>query len=71
MEFGAPGQRVLGTSMGDTSPNHKSDSYYRNPTFYHMGTLDPLGRGFSDFGVWVWGLSGRQGSAVDRDQCWG
>ena len=30
--------------MGDTSPNHSSNSRYRNPTFYYMGTLDPLGR---------------------------
>ena len=29
---------------GDTSPNHNSNSLYRNPTFYYMGTLDPLGR---------------------------
>ena len=24
--------------MGDTSPNHNSNSYYRNPTFHHIGT---------------------------------
>ena len=27
-------QRVLGTAMGDTSPNRYSASQYRNPTFY-------------------------------------
>ena len=26
--------------MGDTSPNQNSNSYYRNPTFYHLGPLD-------------------------------
>ena len=36
-------QRVLGTVMGDTSLNHTSNSQYRNPTFYYIGTLDPLG----------------------------
>ena len=34
--------RVLGTVMGNTSPNHNSNSYYRNPTFYYIVTLDPL-----------------------------
>ena len=29
--------------MGDTFPNHNNNSYYRNPTFYYIGTLDPLG----------------------------
>ena len=30
--------------MGDTSPNNNnSNSSYRNPTFYYIGTLDPLG----------------------------
>ena len=29
-------QRVLGTVMGDTFPNHDIDSYYRNTTFYHI-----------------------------------
>ena len=24
--------------MGDTCPNHTSNSCYRNPTFYHIGT---------------------------------
>ena len=37
-------QRVPGIVMGDTSPNHNSNSSYRNPTFYYIGTLDPLGR---------------------------
>ena len=37
-------QRVLGTVVGDTSSTHNTNSYYRNPTFYHMGTLDPLGK---------------------------
>ena len=36
-------QRVLGTGMGDTFPNQPKDSEDRNPTFYHIGTLDPLG----------------------------
>ena len=40
--FNAQTQRVLGTVVGDTSPNHNSNSYYREPTFYHIGTLDPL-----------------------------
>ena len=43
-------QRVLGTVMGDTSPNHNSNSYYRNPTFY-LGTLDPLGLGLRFMGL--------------------
>ena len=30
---------------GSTSPNHISNSIYRNPTFYYIGTLDPLGVG--------------------------
>ena len=29
--------------MGDTFANHNNNSYYRNPTFYYIGTLDPLG----------------------------
>ena len=32
--------------MGGTAPNHKSNSEYRNPTFYYIGpigALDPLG----------------------------
>ena len=29
--------------MGDTSSNHNSNSQDRNPTFYYVGTLDPLG----------------------------
>ena len=37
-------QRVLGTVMGDAFPNHISNSYYRNPTFYYIGTLHPLGK---------------------------
>ena len=36
-------QRVLGTLMGNTYPNHKGNYYYRNHTLYHIGTLDPLG----------------------------
>ena len=36
-------QTVLGTVMGDISPDHHSNSYYRNPTFYYKGTLDTLG----------------------------
>ena len=36
-------QKVLGTGMGDSSPNQKSNSCYRIPTFYHIGTMDPLG----------------------------
>ena len=38
-------QRVQGTVMGDTFPNHNNNSLYRNPTFYYIGTLDPLGKG--------------------------
>ena len=37
-------QRVLSTHMGYTYPNHKGNYYYRNPTLYHIGTLDPLGK---------------------------
>ena len=29
--------------MGDSFPDHNSTSKYRNPTFYYIGTLDPLG----------------------------
>ena len=29
--------------MGDTSLNHDNNSGYRSPTFYYIGTLDPLG----------------------------
>ena len=29
--------------MGDTSLNHNSNSYFRNPTLYYIGTLDPRG----------------------------
>ena len=29
--------------MGDTSPKYFSNSKYRNPTFYYVGTKDPLG----------------------------
>ena len=36
-------QRVLGTVLGDTFPDHNNNSLYRNPTFYYIGTLDPLG----------------------------
>ena len=36
-------QRVLGTVMGDTFPNHNNTSEYGNPTSYYIGTLDPLG----------------------------
>ena len=39
-------QRVLGTVMGDTSLNHNITSSYRNPTFYYIGTWDPLGYRF-------------------------
>ena len=28
---------------GDTFPNHRNTSYYRNPTFYYKATVDPLG----------------------------
>ena len=30
--------------MGDTSPNHDCNYYSRNPTFYYIGTLFPLGQ---------------------------
>ena len=46
IQFWALAQRVLGTTMGDTSLNHNSNSLYRNPTCYYIGTLDPLGRYF-------------------------
>ena len=36
-------QRVLGSVVGDAFPNHNTNSQYRNPTFYYIGTLDPLG----------------------------
>ena len=36
--------RVLGTIMGDICPNHNTNYYDRNPTFYYIGTLDPLGK---------------------------
>ena len=36
-------ERVLGTVMGDTFPDHNNNCLYRNPTFYYIGTLDPLG----------------------------
>ena len=37
--------RVLDTVRGEGGrPNHNTNSQYTNPTFYHMGTLDPLGR---------------------------
>ena len=29
--------------MGNISPTHNSNSQHRNPTFYYIGTLDPLG----------------------------
>ena len=29
--------------MVDIFHNPNKDSYYRNPTFYYIGTLDPLG----------------------------
>ena len=29
--------------MGYSYPNHKGNYYYRNPTLYHIGTLDSLG----------------------------
>ena len=41
-QLGHP-RRVLGSAMGDTSPNHNSNSQSRNPKFYHVGSLDPLG----------------------------
>ena len=53
-------QRVLGTVMGDTSPNHNSNSLYRNPTFYYIGTLDPLGTRLG-FSYWVLILGTIQG----------
>ena len=31
------------TVMGDTSLRHNSNSLYGNPTFYYIGTQDPLG----------------------------
>ena len=34
---------LLWGTMGDTFPNHNMNSYYRNPTFYYIGTWDPLG----------------------------
>ena len=36
-------QRILGIVMGFTFPNHHSNSYNRNPTFYYLGPLDPVG----------------------------
>ena len=37
-------QRVLCTVMGDTSLSHNSNSKYGNPTFYYIGTYDPMGK---------------------------
>ena len=39
--------RVLGTVIGDTFPNHNNSSYYRDPTFYYTGILEPLA-------IWVY-----------------
>ena len=39
---GSFAQRVLGTVMGVTFPNHNQNSYNRNPTFYYIGTSGPL-----------------------------
>ena len=44
-QFPKISQRVLSTHVGYTYPNHKGSYYYRNHTLYHIGTLDPLGRG--------------------------
>ena len=33
LAFLAQRKRILGTVMGDTSPNHNGNSEYRNPTF--------------------------------------
>ena len=35
---GFEARRVLGTVMGETSPKHNCDSFFRNPTFYLIGT---------------------------------
>ena len=48
-------QRVLSTHMGNTYPNQKGNSYYKNHTLYHIGTLDPFG--YSRFSI---GLSHRK-----------
>ena len=40
--------------MGDAYPNQNSNSYYRNPTFYCIGTEDPVGHvgsSFESFGI--------------------
>ena len=55
-------QRVLGTVMGDTFPNHNSKCYYRNPYillyryFGPFGTLENKARAF--LGLGLWGLLG-------------
>ena len=36
-------ERILSTYMGHTYPHHSSNSCYRSPTFYHIGTWDSLG----------------------------
>ena len=50
-------QRVLGTLVGNTSPNHNSNSEGRKPTFYCIGTLGPLS-GEAEKDEWGLGCSG-------------
>ena len=49
-------QRVLGTVIGHTSPNHNSNSKYRNPTFYHIGDRTKRPGMSQGLGFRVWGL---------------
>ena len=44
---------TAGIDVGDTSPKHDSKSKYRNPTFYYIGTLGPLGLFRLDIGFRV------------------
>ena len=53
--------------MGDTSPNHNDISEHRNPTFYYVGTLDPLGYGFGQCPGRGWGGGG--GAKVRNAGC--
>ena len=36
-QLGPLSHRVLGTSLGDTCPNHHSDSYYGKPCVLYTG----------------------------------
>ena len=44
--------------VGDTYPNPNSSSHYRNPTLYHVGTVDSLAK-YSE-GFWLRSLPGER-----------